>query len=64
MILVYQVSQNCLKLLDYKSNLQVECAILPLVNTNVFISKHKKINNNKVNGLMVKGQDYGLWKKN
>ena len=33
--LVYQLFENCLKSQDYKRNLIMECAILPLLNVNV-----------------------------
>ena len=35
-ILVHVIFHNKLKLCDYKGNLKVECAILPLLNANVF----------------------------
>ena len=35
-ILVHAQFHNRLKLCDYKGNLKVECAILPLLNANVF----------------------------
>ena len=41
MILVYQLFENCLKSQDYKRNLIMECAILPLVNANVICITYK-----------------------
>ena len=60
-ILVYQLFENCLKSQDYKRNLIMECAILPLLNANVFQRNAVERSHYQALNIYKEGDCWSVW---